>query len=111
MLSTNDCVPAGVFVQLIAGDVPSPGAAPGAACENFTGICPPSGNPVTVKTMAGAAGAPPRCPRSWALIGIATSRRTIVKRTNHSLVRMLLLLNGECRENASDVNTRKFGND
>src|SRR5512134_2660314 len=63
MFNTNDCVPAGTFVQLIAGDVPSPGAAPGAAWLNFTGICPPSGNPLTVIVIGGplAAGAAPRC--------------------------------------------------
>src|SRR6188508_1054960 len=59
MFSTNDCVPAGTFVQLMAGDVPSPGAAPGAAWLNFTGISPPSGKPCTVSTIAGAGGVAP----------------------------------------------------
>jgi hypothetical protein len=70
MLSTNDCVPAGTFAQLIAGDVPSPGAAPSAAWLYFTGIWPPSGNPATVRVIAGAAGPParwpPRCPGACA---------------------------------------------
>src|SRR5688572_1752723 len=59
MFSTNDCVPAGTFVQLIAGEVPSPGAAPAAAWLNRTGISPPSGKPCTVSTIAGAGGAAP----------------------------------------------------
>ena len=41
---------------MIAGDVPSPGATPGAAWLNFTGICPPSANPATVSVMGGPAG-------------------------------------------------------
>src|SRR5690348_7864444 len=61
MFSTNDCVPAGTFVHVIAGDSPSPGATPGAAWLYFTGIWPPSGNPATVIVIAGAAGAPPAC--------------------------------------------------
>src|SRR6185436_14899892 len=61
MFSTNDCVPAGTFVQVIAGDSPSPTATPGAAWLYFTGICPPSENPATVMVIGGAAGAPPRC--------------------------------------------------
>src|SRR5262249_12232106 len=48
MLSTNDCVPAGAFAHVIAGERPSPGATPAAAWLNFTGICPPSGKPATV---------------------------------------------------------------
>ena len=59
MFRTNDCVPAGTFVQLIAGDVPSPGAAPGAAWLKRTGISPPSAKPCTVSTIAGAGGAAP----------------------------------------------------
>src|SRR5262245_24490764 len=50
------CVPAGVLAHWIAGEVPSPGAAPGAAWLNFTGIWPPSGNPVMVRVIAGAGG-------------------------------------------------------
>src|ERR1043166_5003068 len=61
MLSTNDCVPAGTFVHVIAGDSPSPTATPGAAWLYFTGICPPSAKPATVIVIGGAAGAPPRC--------------------------------------------------
>jgi hypothetical protein len=57
MFRTNDCVPGGVFVHDIAGDVPSPGATPGAAWLNLTGICPPSANPETVNVIGGAAGA------------------------------------------------------
>jgi hypothetical protein len=61
MLSTNDCVPAGTFDHVMAGDVPSPGATPGAAWLILTGICPPSANPATVIVIGGAAGVPPRC--------------------------------------------------
>ena len=57
MFRKNDWVPAGAFVQLIAGDSPSPVATPGAAWLNFTGISPPSGNPATVSVIGGAAGA------------------------------------------------------
>src|SRR5262245_47176782 len=96
MLSTNDCVPAGAFIHLISGEVPSPGAAPGAAWLNSTGICPPSAKPVIVMVIGGPAGAPPRWPRSWAERGIARRR---IARTVHRLVRMLSLLNGECRKN------------
>jgi hypothetical protein len=59
MFKTHDWVPGGTFVQVIAGDVPSPGAAPGAAWLKRTGISPPSGKPCTVSTMAGAGGAAP----------------------------------------------------
>jgi hypothetical protein len=59
MFNTNDCVPGGTLVHVMAGDVPSPGAAPGAAWLNFTGISPPSGKPCTVSTIAGAGGAAP----------------------------------------------------
>src|SRR5947208_2365017 len=65
MFSMKDCVPAGAFIQLMAGDFPSPGATPSAAWLYFTGICPPSGNPAMVIVIggpAGAAGAAPRCP-------------------------------------------------
>src|SRR5256885_8078111 len=92
MWRTNDCVPAGTFAQLIAGDVPSPGAAPSAAWLNFTGIWPPSGKPETVKVIAGAAGAPARCPVcARAATGIATDR-TLIETTNHCTALMLLLL-------------------
>jgi glyoxylase-like metal-dependent hydrolase (beta-lactamase superfamily II) len=46
----------------MAGDVPSPTGTPGAAWLNFTGNCPPSGNPETVIVIAG--GGVPRCPGS-----------------------------------------------
>src|SRR6185503_8228713 len=72
MFSTKDCVPGGTLPQLIAGEVPSPGAAPGAAWLNLTGICPPSGKPVTVSVIAGGGGAPPRCPPgAWAAAAAA----------------------------------------
>src|SRR5262245_8558098 len=93
MLSTNDCVPAGTLVQLNAGDVPSPGAAPGAAWLNFTGMSPPSGNPETVNVIGGLAGAPPRCPpRSWALTDTVISRMR-TERTAARLLRIASLLN------------------
>src|SRR2546430_5870479 len=97
MLRTNDCVPAGELAQLIAGDVPSPGAAPSAAWLYFTGISPPSGNAAMVNVMAGppAAGAPPRCPpRSCAATEIAMSGM-IVETKNHRRVRILSLLDVE----------------
>src|SRR5215470_4723137 len=53
MFSTNDCVPAGTFVHVIAGDNPSPVATPGAAWLYFTGICPPSAKPATVIVIGG----------------------------------------------------------
>src|SRR5919198_489820 len=89
MLRTNDCVPAGTFVQLIAGEVPSPGAAPGAAWLNFTGISPPSGNAAMVIVMAGPPGAPLRWPRSCAATGSDISATTI-ETTNHCRHRILL---------------------
>src|SRR5580765_5342873 len=61
MFSTNDCVPAGTFAHVMAGDRPSPGDTPGAAWLYFRGIWPPSGKPATVIVIAGAAGAPPGC--------------------------------------------------
>src|SRR5262245_19544792 len=74
MWSTKLRVPAGALAQLIAGDVPSRGAAPSAAWLNLTGIWPPSGNPGIVSVMGRAAGAAPRWPpRSCAAIGSATS--------------------------------------
>jgi len=85
MLRKNDCVPAGTLVQLIAGDSPSPVATPGAAWLNFTGTSPPSGNPVTVNVIAGAAGAAPRC---CAASGIA-ARAAIAEITNHIPFRMV----------------------
>src|SRR5438552_14675732 len=78
MLRKSDRVPAGTLAQLMAGDNPSPVATPGAAWLNFTGTSPPSGNPATVRVMAGAVGAAPRCPPgAWAARGIATSRAII----------------------------------
>src|SRR5436189_270442 len=65
------CVPAGAFAQLIAGDVPSPGAAPGAAWLNLTGICPPSGNPGIVKVIA-----------VWAVASTANDSSIIAKGRN-----------------------------
>jgi hypothetical protein len=62
MFNTNDCVPAGTFAHEIAGDVPSPGATPGAAWLNRTGTSAPSANPETVSVIAGGGGVPPRCP-------------------------------------------------
>src|SRR4029078_9501825 len=100
-LRTKDCVPAGTLAQLIAGDVPSPGAAPGAAWLNFTGIWPPSGNPVTVNVMAGPARRAARRPRFWAVRGIALSRT--IETTNQSAVRMLFLLKGERVNPANDI--------
>src|ERR1700674_6080286 len=85
LLRKNDCVPAGALVQLIAGDNPSPVATPGAAWLYFTGTSPPSGNPSTVRIMAGAAGAPRCC----AAIGIA-AMSVIDEPTNHVLVHMPL---------------------
>src|SRR3569832_114609 len=55
MCSTKLCVPAGVLAHWIAGDVPSPGATPGAAWLNLTGIWPPSGYPAIVSVITGAA--------------------------------------------------------
>src|ERR1044072_670224 len=92
MLRTNDCVPAGTFAHLIACAGPSPGAAPSAAWLNFAGVGPASGSPETVRVIAGAAGAPARCPAcARAATGIATDR-TLIETTNHSLALMLLLL-------------------
>src|SRR5687768_10248989 len=64
ILRTNDWVPAGVPVQVMAGDVPPPGAASGAAWVNLTGMSSPSANPATVKTMGAAAGPAARCAAS-----------------------------------------------
>src|SRR5580704_3608064 len=93
MLRKNDCVPAGTLVQLIAGDNPSPGATPGAAWLYFTVTSPPSGNPSTVKVIAGAAGAAGAAPRCCAAVGIVTNS-IIDERTNHPLVPMPYLLKG-----------------
>src|SRR5882672_90360 len=73
MLRTKDCVPAGGLAQVIAGEVPSPGAAPSAAWLNFTGISPPSGNPATVIVMAGllAGGGPLRWLGPFTVLGFA----------------------------------------
>src|SRR5207249_12096951 len=95
MLRTKDCVPAGTLAQVIAGDVPSPGAAPSAAWLNLTGISPPSGNPVIVIVIGGppAPGAPARCPaRCCATSGTAMSE-TAIDTKNHRPVRMFVLLN------------------
>src|SRR4051794_38591019 len=90
MLRKNDCVPAGTLVQVMAGDVPSPGATPSAAWLNRTGMGPPSGNPATVMVIGGAAaaGAAPRC---CAAIGIAMITVKI-ETTSPRPARMLLLL-------------------
>src|SRR6185369_3207212 len=97
MLSTNVCVPAGALVQVIAGDVPSPGAAPSAAWLNFTGNCPPSEKPSTVIVIGGAGAAPrpapppaPRPPRSCAATGRTTQNVTI--RTKHNRKKRMLFL-------------------
>src|SRR4051812_34607604 len=76
MFSTNDCVPAGTFAQRISGDVPSPGAAPGADWVNFTGISLPSEKPETVSVIAGAAGRAVGWPAgagAWARAATATT--------------------------------------
>src|SRR5204863_9739045 len=95
MFRKNDCVPAGGFAQLIAGDSPSPVATPGAACVNFTGISLPSGNPATVSVIAGAggaAGAPPRCPPGcWPAIDNDASR-VIIETTSHPVGLIVMLL-------------------
>src|SRR6266516_3044693 len=108
MLRTNDCVPAGELAQLIAGEVPSPGATPSAAWLNLTGIAPPSGNPVTVNVIAGppAAGGPPRCPACAAIAtGIAIDRM-IIDATNHRPAIMLFLLDVECGDSNTTVGRR-----
>src|SRR5688572_18444179 len=89
MFSTNDCVPAGTFVQVMAGDVPSPGAAPGAAWLNFTGISPPSGKPCTVRTMAGAGGAAPAAGAAPGCCAAAGSAATNPLTTIIAIVLML----------------------
>src|SRR5215831_5778576 len=80
MWSMKVCVPGGMFVHLISGDVPSPAGTPGAACEYFTGISPPSGNPATVIVIGGAAGAPPpRCAcaeQTDPMTNVATNRKS-----------------------------------
>src|SRR5688572_14127183 len=96
MFRTNDCVAAGTLVQLIAGEVPSPGAAPGAAWLKRTGISPPSGKPVTVNTIAGAAGAaaaPPPAAGCCAVTGNAAKiPQTTIART---MFRMALSVDEE----------------
>ena len=92
MFSTKDCVPAGTLAHAIAGDVPSPGAAPSAAWLNFTGISPPSGNPVTVSVIAGAAGAPPRWPAGACAINGAATDRMKSETTSQRAADMLCLL-------------------
>src|SRR6185503_6450634 len=83
MLRKNDCVPAGGFVQLMAGDKPSPVATPGAAWVNFTGMSPPSGNPETVSVIGGAAGAPPpRCPPGCCAASGNEASTVIIDMTN-----------------------------
>src|SRR5215207_6984928 len=92
MVSTKDCVPAGTLAHAIAGDVPSPGAAPGAAWLNFTGISPPSGKPVTVSVIAGpagAAGAAPRWPAGACAVVFAAANRTN-RETMMSVVGLML---------------------
>src|SRR5215212_6058687 len=89
MLRKNDCVPAGAFVQLIAGDSPSPVATPGAAWLNFTGTSPPSGKPSTVSVIAGAAGAAPRCPPGCCAAIDTAASTVIIDPTNHVLVCMV----------------------
>src|SRR5690606_16388668 len=44
----------GTFDQESGGEVPSPGAAPGAAWVNSIGITPPSGKAVVLRTIGGA---------------------------------------------------------
>src|SRR4051812_28123112 len=90
MFSTNDCVPAGTLVHVIAGETPSPGATPGAAWLYFTGIWPPSENPATVIVIGGGggvAGAPPRC----CAVTVVHPRATIVEPINTFRARMLNL--------------------
>src|SRR6478672_5876507 len=82
MFRKNDCVPAGGFVQLIAGESPSPVATPGAACVNFTGISAPSAKPTTVSVIGGAAGAPPRCPPGCCA-AIGTKASTVIIETTN----------------------------
>ena len=78
--------------QLIAGEVPSPGAAPGAAWLNFTGIWPPSGNPGMVNVIGGPAGGAAPRPRSCAAMGMPMSR--MIETTRERPVRMQFLLKG-----------------
>src|SRR6185436_9335306 len=92
MLSTKVCVPAGTLAQAIAGDVPSPGAAPGAAWLNFTGMSAPSANPVTVSVIAGAAGAPPRWPAGDCAINGTAMDRMNTENTSQRAADMLCLL-------------------
>src|SRR4051812_26966764 len=94
MLRTKLCVPAGTLDQLIAGEVPSPGATPGAAWLNFTGIWPPSGNPAIVIVIGGAAGAAaPRCPpRSCAVADAETSQAAVTGNVSRSEVRRMRML-------------------
>src|SRR5262245_24952282 len=105
MFRKNDRVPAGAFAQLIAGDSPSPVATPGAACVNFTGMSPPSGKPATVSVIAGAAGAPPRCPPGLCAAIGAYGSSVIMQITNPSVGLISTLLRrsgwhrGACRCN------------
>src|SRR5215475_4633724 len=97
MFRTNDCVPAGALVQLIAGDSPSPVATPGAACVNLTGTSPPSGNPATVSVMGAAGGAPPRCaPGCGAAIANAPSSGIIETTSAVELISVLLSEKSYC---------------
>src|SRR5579883_961672 len=84
------CVPAGALAQLIAGDVPSPGATPGAAWLNLTGIRPPSANPGMVSVIAGEAGgalplADPPCADSSRVVmeTVITSNKTEYMRLSY----------------------------
>src|SRR4030095_16451051 len=87
MFSMNVCVPAGGFAQLIAGEVPAPGAAPAAAWLNLTGTCAPSGNPgIVIVKGAGPAGVPPpaaprspRCPPRPPRSCAASDKDTIIE--------------------------------
>ena len=91
MLRKNDCVPAGTFAHVMAGDSPSPVATPGAAWLYFTGTSPPSGNPSTVMVITGAAAAAGAAPRCCAAVGIAASN-AMDEATNQVRVCILLLL-------------------
>src|SRR5690348_14202536 len=94
MFKKNDCVPGGGFVQLIAGDSPSPVATPGAAWVNLTRMSPPSGKPATVNVIAGAAGAPPRCPPGCCAAIGANASRVIIERRNLPVGFIRILLRG-----------------
>src|SRR5579862_2229580 len=96
MLRKKLWVPAGALAQLIAGDVPSPTATPGAAWLNLTGIWPPSGNPEMVRVIAGAAGAPLPLPLSWAESMAARESVIVNRRSNR--IGIYYRGNGKARE-------------